>query len=85
MRGLIPSLNFIAIHSKLHNLILCDNQSAHAIEEFCSVNMGVRLKRINVACDKEITQNQHCNNDNDYNDDNVMRPSRWFELFGGLF
>ena len=31
------------------------------------------------------TQSQHCNNDNEYNDDNVMRASGWFEFFGGLF
>jgi hypothetical protein len=31
------------------------------------------------------TQSQRCNNDNEYNDDNVMRASLWFEYFGGLF
>jgi hypothetical protein len=30
------------------------------------------------------TQSQRCNNDNNYNDDNVMRVSMWFEIFGGL-
>ena len=27
---------------------------------------------------------QYCNNDNKYNDDNVMHASVWFESFGGL-
>jgi hypothetical protein len=31
------------------------------------------------------TQSQHCNSDNIYIDDNVMRASVWFEFFGGLF
>ena len=30
------------------------------------------------------TQSQHPNNDNNYNDDNVMCASVWFEYFGGL-
>ena len=32
-----------------------------------------------------ITQSEYCNNDNNYNDDNVLRGSVWFEFFGGLF
>ena len=32
-----------------------------------------------------MTQSQHCDNDNIYNDDDVMRANVWFETFGGLF
>jgi hypothetical protein len=32
-----------------------------------------------------IAQNQYCNNDNNYNDVNLMHVSLWFELFGGYF
>ena len=39
MRGMIPSLHFMAIHSKPQLHHLCDNQIAHAIKEFGSVNM----------------------------------------------
>ena len=28
---------------------------------------------------------QHCNNDNNYNDDNMMRATVWFEFFVGVF
>ena len=31
-----------------------------------------------------MTQNQHCNNDNNYNDDNVMRENLSIEIFDGL-
>jgi hypothetical protein len=31
-----------------------------------------------------ITQNQHCNNDNNYNDDDVMCASVWFGFCNGL-
>ena len=33
----------------------------------------------------EIAQNQHCSNDNNHNDDNVMRASVWFECFNGFY
>ena len=29
------------VHSKLRNIMLCGNQSAYDIKEFCSVNMDV--------------------------------------------
>ena len=32
-----------------------------------------------------ITQSQHCNNDDNEKDDNMMRVSMWFEFVGGLF
>ena len=30
-----------------------------------------------------MIQSQHCNNDNNYNVDNVMHASVWFAFFGG--
>ena len=33
----------------------------------------------------EITQTQHCNNDNIDNDDSILCANVWFEFFGGLF
>ena len=32
----------------------------------------------------EITQSQRCHDDNNYNDDNVMRASVWFKFLSGL-
>ena len=33
----------------------------------------------------EMTQSQHYNNENKYNDDNMMRTEFVFEFFAGLF
>ena len=48
------------------------------IKEFCSDHMDASMGHYG------ITQSQHCNNDNNYNDDNVMSASVWFEFFGGV-
>ena len=32
-----------------------------------------------------IAQTQHCNNDNNDNDGNMMHMTVWIEYFGGLF
>ena len=32
-----------------------------------------------------MTQSQHCSNDVNVNDDNVMCASVWFEFFGNIF
>ena len=31
-----------------------------------------------------ITQSQHYNNDNEYNNDNMMHTNMWVEFFDGL-
>ena len=36
------------------------------------------------ACHYGMTQSQHCNNDNNHNDDNVMHASLWFVFLDRL-
>ena len=31
-----------------------------------------------------VTQSQHCNNASNYNDDNVIHASMWFDILSGL-
>ena len=84
--SMMYSVGHTWLHSYKHWYHACNNQ-LHVILR-CLVVITQMCDKKEIKCRMwhyRTTQSQRCSNDNNYNDDIVMHPSLWFELFFSFF